>query len=236
MLFYTYLFGKKCTFVSVIYTTSSFLIIRSRNVFIAESQWTFVAVKMRNASKSFEIESHNNVVKIFKFASCANRIPYILPLKLYVNKFIRTFVNRTKRSEAFMNVLKSRREFMSLGKFSRSAEVYGVTLSVIFRGCDCSRVAEPERDITWKLTKSNFRCACSPGRSSREIGFSDLSDAHAQKNSTEPMIARTPDDSGRAISIFTLFPTRERQYCVANGAVKAGKASFERVLSILTVR
>ncbi|KYM80751.1 hypothetical protein ALC53_08752 [Atta colombica] len=45
----------------------------------------------------------------------------------------RTFVNRTKRSEAFMNVLKSRREFMSLGKFGRFTGVYGVTLSVIFR-------------------------------------------------------------------------------------------------------
>lgn len=33
-----------------------------------------------------------------------------------------------------MNVLKSRREFMSLGKFGRSSGVYGVTLSVIFRG------------------------------------------------------------------------------------------------------
>ena len=49
-----------------------------------------------------------------------------------------------------MNVLKSRREFMSLGKFGRSAGVYGVTLSVIFRGCVTvleSR-AELERDIT----------------------------------------------------------------------------------------
>ncbi|EGI58609.1 hypothetical protein G5I_13264 [Acromyrmex echinatior] len=34
-----------------------------------------------------------------------------------------TFVNRTKRSEAFMNVLKSCREFMSLGKFGRFAGV-----------------------------------------------------------------------------------------------------------------
>lgn len=70
-----------------------------------------------------------------------------------------------------------------------------------------------------------------------KIGFSDLSDAHAQKNSSRvrDRSLEAGRDSGRAISIFTLF-SRERariRACTgdniageANGPAKARRASF----------
>lgn len=91
-----------------------------------------------------------------------------------------------------MNVLKSRREFMPLEKFGRSAGVYGVTLSVIFRGCDCSpqsrraRVAILRESLGNRIFDAPVRQAASSGKT----GFSELSDAHAQKNSTESVIGR----------------------------------------------
>lgn len=128
-----------------------------------------------------------------------------MALKLHVNKFIRTFVNRAKRSEAFMNVLKSRREFMSLGKFGRSAR--GIW-SYIKRHIPRARLFSSRAILRESLQN---RILDAPVRPSRKIGFSDLSDAHARKNSTESMIAR---NAGRRrtcdFNIYFIPHTRAR--------------------------
>lgn len=100
-------------------------------------------------------------------------------------------------------------------------------LNVIFRDCNCSRVG-----YYVKAYRITFFDRLFVGYSSTKIGFSDLPDVHAQKNSTVFVITRASsrrtivDVQFQYLLYFSHTHRSSTIYCAVNGPAKVRKSEF----------